>query len=50
MDATLNSNFVNARTWFCVGFVEKFGDPKYFDKFAKPYLTMRPGGEKDWRD
>jgi hypothetical protein len=46
MDATLDSNFVNAWSWFCVGFVEKFGDPKYFDKFAKPYLDDASG----WRE
>ena len=38
MHATLNSDFVSAWTWFCVGFVERFSSPSMFDKYLYPFL------------
>ena len=39
MHATLDADFVSAWTWFCVGFVERFSDPKMFDRFLYPFLV-----------
>ena len=36
--ATLNSDFVSAWTWFCVGFVEKFSQASMFDTFLYPFI------------
>lgn len=36
--ATLDSDFVSAWTWFCVGFVEKFSQPYMFDTFLYPFI------------
>lgn len=44
MHATLNSDFVSAWTWFCVGFVEKFSSPSMFDKYLYPFLQS----DKSW--
>ena len=36
--ATLNSDFVSAWTWFCVGFVEKISQASMFDTFLYPFI------------
>lgn len=45
MDASLDSKFVNAWTWFCVGFVEKFSRPEYFPSYGKLFLDDVCGWE-----
>lgn len=42
MHATLDSDFVSAWTWFCVGFVEKFSQASMFDRYLYPFV----GGAK----
>jgi hypothetical protein len=42
MHATLDSDFISAWTWFCVGFVEKFSQPSMFEKYLRPFV----GGEE----
>lgn len=38
MHATLDSDFVSAWTWFCVGFVEKFSQPCMFNRYLYPFV------------
>ena len=47
MHATLDSDFVTAWTWSCVGFVEKFSQPCMFNSYLYPFVdgaTSWPGG------
>ena len=36
MHATLDTSFISAYTWFCVGFVEKFS--RYSHQFVNPFI------------
>lgn len=55
MHATLDARFVNAWTWFCVGFVEKFSQPAEYEKVIQRHFsfssnnTMDQNGEDCWR-
>lgn len=38
LHATLDSEFISAYTWFCVGFVEKFCSRALFHQFVAPFI------------
>lgn len=53
MHATLDSDFVSAWTWFCVGFVEKFSQPYMFNRYLYPFVggdTSMEAGLKQLAD